>query len=180
MLSKISSFISKVKNNFPIKTVACALILVLVFYFVYHFPFTNNAFVAANIRPVAANVSGYVTDIYVKNEEYVKVGQPLFTVFRKPYQLAYQNYIAKVASAEALLISLQKQVQMTQHNVQAQLDVYKKIEFEYKHYQLALKDSAVPKVTVHNLQQEKNTAWSTLKALEKRSKKINKMLLSNV
>lgn len=167
MLSRISFRISKIRNNFPIKTVLCVFIVVLIFYFVYYFPFTNNAFVAANIRPVAANVSGYVTDIYVKNEEYVKVGQPLFTVFKKPYELAYQNYKAKVASAKARLISLQKQVEITQHSVKAQRDVYKKVAFEYQHYQLALRDSAVPKVTVHNLLQEKNTAWSTLKALEK-------------
>lgn len=35
-------------------------------------PFTNNAFVVANVRPVAANVKGYITNIYVKNEQEVK------------------------------------------------------------------------------------------------------------
>ncbi len=51
-------------------------------------PYTDNAFVVANIRPVAAEVAGPITHIDVANNHRVKMGDPLFTVFKKPYELA--------------------------------------------------------------------------------------------
>ena len=59
--------------------------------FSYLIPFTDNAFVVTNVTPVAADVSGFITDIHVKNGQRVKKNQPIFTVYQVPYQLAYQK-----------------------------------------------------------------------------------------
>lgn len=58
-----------------------AILLAALFYYLYRHwePFTQNAFVTANTRPVSAIMEGYVTDIRVRNNQFVKKGDPLFT-----------------------------------------------------------------------------------------------------
>ncbi len=130
--------VSKIKHKFPLTILLCVLAFVFFYHFSYYFPFTNNAFVVANVRPVAANVKGYITNIYVQNEETVKTGQPLFTVFKRPYQLAYIKAKSDVAEAKAQLIVLAKQVEKTQHLVQEQKERYEKFRFDYDHRSYAL------------------------------------------
>ncbi len=155
------------KHKFPFWFVIFFLVVGLLYYFAYCFPFTNNAFVVANIRPVAANVEGYITDLYVKDEEYVKKGQPLFTVFKKPYEYAYQKAVANVAEAKAQEILLEKQVQKTQNLLESQQAIYEKITYDYNRYQSALREHSVSEIAVNNLLKEKNAAFSTVKSLQK-------------
>ena len=60
----------------------------LLYWFSWHLkPFTQNAFVFADTRPVSALTEGFITEIHVKNNQFVRKGEPLFTVFREPYRL---------------------------------------------------------------------------------------------
>ena len=64
------------------------LIFCAAFWLYWHIkPFTANAFIFANTRPVSPWVAGYITDIFVKNNQFVKKGTPLFSVFSVPYTL---------------------------------------------------------------------------------------------
>ncbi len=155
------------KHQFPLAILMGVFTLICIYHFSYLIPFTNNAFVVANVRPVAANVKGYITDIYVKNEQHVIKGQPLFTVFKKPYQLAYIKAQCDVAGARAHLLVLIKQVEKTRHLIQAQKERFEKFRFNYDHNKSALDDHAVSKIIVNTTLKDKNAAFSELEALEK-------------
>lgn len=72
------------------------------YYFFWHLrPFTQNAFVFANTRIVSPLVPGYITEVYVRNNQFVRKGTPLFQTFRPPYTLEVAQLSAKIASAEA-------------------------------------------------------------------------------
>jgi len=157
----------KIKQRVPVVFLLVLFIFIFIYNFSFLFPFTNNAFVVGNVRPVAANVRGYITSIYVKNEELVKKGQPLFTVFKTPYVLAYQKAQSDVEEAKARLFVLLKQVEKTQFLIQAQKELYEKLHFDYTHNNLALSDHAVSKVTVNTLLKDQNAALNQFKALEK-------------
>lgn len=159
--------IKKMKHKFPLTLLLCVLAFILIYNFSFLFPFTNNGFIVANVSPVAANVSGYITDIYVKNEQFVKKGQPLFTVFRTPYELAYVKAKNDVAEARANLVVLTKQVEKTQLLIQAQKALYEKFQFDYQHNKSALSDHAVSKLVVNTTLKDRNAAFNQLKALEK-------------
>lgn len=139
--------------------------IILLFYLVYNFPFSNNAFVVANVRPVAANVEGYITDICVTNGEYVKKGHPLFTVFKKPYELAYQKAVADIEEAKAYKITLIQLVKKMRSLLHAKQDMYQKTSFDYERYNQALRDHAVSEVTVRNMLKEKNAILAEVDAL---------------
>ena len=50
-------------------------------------PFTADAFVFANTRTVTPWVEGYISEIYVKNNQRVRKNEPLFTTYTPPYEL---------------------------------------------------------------------------------------------
>ena len=51
----------------------------IVYWFSWHWkPFTQNAFVFADTRPVSPPVEGFITEIHVRNNQFVKKGEPLF------------------------------------------------------------------------------------------------------
>jgi multidrug resistance efflux pump len=54
-------------------------------------PHTSQARVQAFVVPVAAEVSGKVLKVHVKNNDTVKPGQPLFDIDPVPYQIALQR-----------------------------------------------------------------------------------------
>lgn len=92
--------LSKSEINLPVIVLIIGLVIGVYHWFSYLIPFTNNAFVATNIMPVAADVSGFVTKIFVKNGQLVKEGDPLIEVYPLPYQLAYDY--AKANYEEAI------------------------------------------------------------------------------
>ena len=63
--------------NFTNTIILIGILTTIIYLFSFLFPFTDNAFVVNNIRPVAALTSGYLTGLYVKNGEPVRKGQKL-------------------------------------------------------------------------------------------------------
>lgn len=53
--------------NLPIAVVLAAFVVGVYHLFSYMIPFTDNAFVVTNVTPVAADVSGFISEIHVKN-----------------------------------------------------------------------------------------------------------------
>lgn len=59
---------------------------------------TDDAQIERNMSPVIARVTGYVDRVYVKDNDYVKKGDTLFTIDNK-------DYLVKVAEANAALLA---------------------------------------------------------------------------
>ncbi|MCW8443176.1 efflux RND transporter periplasmic adaptor subunit [Fluoribacter gormanii] len=131
-----------------------ALLAVLYYFFSFLIPFTNNAFVVANIRPVAAIVSGYITDLYVRNEQYVHKGQPLFTVFQEPYKLIYNRLVEETFTAKEDLQSLEYQLQKDKQLLIQYQQEYNRIHLNYLRNRAVLKSGAISEINVKDLQYE--------------------------
>jgi RND family efflux transporter MFP subunit len=66
-------------------------------------PWTRDGRVRADVVPVAADVSGLVSDVFVHDNQVVKKGDPLFRIDQKRFELALQQAKAEVASRQATL-----------------------------------------------------------------------------
>ncbi len=66
-------------------------------------PYTSQARVNALVVPIAAEVSGTISGVFVKNNQPVTAGQELFQIDIERYRLAVDNAKASVASAKANL-----------------------------------------------------------------------------
>ena len=85
-------------------------------YYLYS-PWTRDARVRANVVTVAADVSGYVDDIRVRNNQFVHKDDVLFTIDQDRYSLALANAEAAVAATHSqylmLLDQYQRRVKLT-------------------------------------------------------------------
>ena len=84
-------------------------------YYLYS-PWTRDARVRANVVAVAPDVSGYIDDIRVKNDQFVHKGDILFTIDQDRYKLALADAEAKLAAQDA-----QRQMLLEQYERRAKL-----------------------------------------------------------
>ncbi|GIZ10480.1 HlyD family secretion protein [Flavobacterium sp. UMI-01] len=61
---------------------------------------TDDAQIEKNMTPIIPRVSGYISKVYIKDNDFVKKGDTLFTIDPKEYQLKIEEAIANLASAE--------------------------------------------------------------------------------
>ncbi|WP_426418936.1 efflux RND transporter periplasmic adaptor subunit [Bradyrhizobium genosp. A] len=79
---------------------ACFLAFDMAEYYLYS-PWTRDARVRAEIITVAPDVSGYVADVRVRNDQFVKRGDLLFVIDPERYRLALADAEATVAARSA-------------------------------------------------------------------------------
>ncbi len=120
----------KNKMNLPIFVLGLAIIIGIFHLFSYLITFTDNAFVVTNVTPVAADVSGFITDIYVKNGQRVKKNQPIFTVYQVPYQLAFEQASADYEEGLKKIIVFQKQIGKTEDLIKSTNAELGKVKYE--------------------------------------------------
>lgn len=64
---------------------------------------TDDAQIEKNMNPIIPRVSGYVDKVYIKDNDYVKKGDTLFTIDKRDYQLKIEEATAAMVGAEGNL-----------------------------------------------------------------------------
>jgi membrane fusion protein (multidrug efflux system) len=62
---------------------------------------TDDAQIEKNMNPIIPRVSGYISKVYVKDNDYVKKGDTLFTIDKRDYQLKIEEANATFIAAES-------------------------------------------------------------------------------
>jgi membrane fusion protein (multidrug efflux system) len=78
------------------------IVLAVVAAFIYYSELsrsTENAYINADVVNVAAQVSGRVTAVYIKDNQHVHKGEPLFDIDPEPFQIALSRAKADLALA---------------------------------------------------------------------------------
>ncbi|MBX3522524.1 MAG: HlyD family secretion protein [Xanthobacteraceae bacterium] len=119
---------SKPKGNDRRKkllVVAGAIAAVVIFYYGLNWLFvgrylvsTDNAYVGADMSIVAPRVSGYVANVSVPANAKVKAGDVLVTLDDGDYRLAVEQAAARLATQDASIERLQKQIVAAQAAVE--------------------------------------------------------------
>lgn len=102
-------------NKFPLKIalwsvlgVAVAITSYSIFRYLERHPSTDDAYVQANTINVAAQITGPVANIFVKDHQAVTKDQLLFTIDPKPYEIAVNKAQAAVAAQQSALLLAQQ------------------------------------------------------------------------
>lgn len=61
---------------------------------------TDDAQIEKNMNPIIPRVSGYVSKVYIKDNDFVKKGDTLFTIDKRDYQLKIEEANAALVAAE--------------------------------------------------------------------------------
>lgn len=149
-MPKFKSLLLK-QFNLPIIIVGIAAIIGIYHLFSYMIPFTDNAFVVTNVTPVAADVSGFITDIYVKNGQKVKKDDPIFKVYQEPYKLAYEQATADYQQGLKKIVVLQKQISKTNSLIKSTDAELGKAKYELSLKQAQDVSEAVPALEIKKL-----------------------------
>jgi membrane fusion protein (multidrug efflux system) len=75
---------------------------------------TDDAYVGGNVTPIAPHVAGFVQEILVSDNQFVKAGQPLIRLDTRDFQTALEHAQAVLAEREAALGNLQAQYTLQQ------------------------------------------------------------------
>lgn len=97
--------------------VVILLIYSLMRYFDRH-PNTDDAYVQAGTINIAAQVTGPVANIFVKDHQPVQKGQLLFTIDSQPFEIAVNKADANVIAKQAALVLAQQNAARILHLVQ--------------------------------------------------------------
>ncbi len=81
---------------------------------------TDDAYVGGNVTPVAPHVSGYVAEVAVTDNQFVKAGQVLIRIDARDYQVALAHADAVLAARTAALDGLRAQYVLQQSTVRQQ------------------------------------------------------------
>jgi multidrug resistance efflux pump len=112
MNTKLMSFI-----RFSVTTLVVVIALVVAYLLWVHYkvePWTRDGRVSANVVQIAPDVSGLVTEVRVKDNQEVKVGDVLFVIDRVRYQVALEQAKAAVTSVQTQLGQAEREVKRNQ------------------------------------------------------------------
>jgi membrane fusion protein (multidrug efflux system) len=85
---------------------------------------TDDAYVGGDVTPIAPHVAGFVQQILVTDNEFVRAGQPLVRLDTRDMQAALDHAQAVVAERQATLVNLRAQYNLQQSVLlQAEADV---------------------------------------------------------
>lgn len=143
-------------ENYTIVVIGLASFVIYAFSFM--FPITDDAFVVNNVRPVVAEVNGYVTEIYVKNGQQVKRGEPLFKVLDEPYKYDLERLESRLKKAKEELKALGYQLEKDINLSQSKKKTYEKIALDDKMYQVGLKAEVVSSIVAENSRKDTMSA----------------------
>lgn len=110
-----------------------ALVIIGYFYLISgRYVSTDNAYVKADMVSVSPDVGGRIVKVFVKQNEHVTAGDPLFQIDPAPYKLALAEAQAQLQAAKSNVNSLKAKYQMTV----AQLSLAKSnVDFYSKEFQ---------------------------------------------
>ena len=111
-----------------------------------------------NVTPIAADVSGFVTKIYVSNGTVVKKDEPLFEVYQKPYQLEYDHASAKYKEAVEHLKVIEQETEKTTALLKAAKFSYEKAQYEFDLKNASSVHEALSKLEVKKRNYDMQTA----------------------
>lgn len=93
--------------------VIAALVIAGTVYYIHgkNYPSTDDAYIQANVIDVAPQVNGRILSVSVKDQEYVKKNQLLFTIDPTPFNFALQKATADLTTAQQQAAAAENAVQ---------------------------------------------------------------------
>lgn len=73
-------------------------------------PFTDNAYVRGDVTPLSPRVTGYVVEVAIRDNQWVRAGDVLFRIDDRDYRARVAQAAAEVAARRAALANLGSQI----------------------------------------------------------------------
>nr|WP_314896094.1 HlyD family secretion protein [uncultured Flavobacterium sp.] len=145
---------------------------------------TDDAQIEKNMNPIIPKVSGYVDKVYIKDNDFVKKGDTLFTIDKRDYQLKIDEAMASLMAAEgnfevskADIGSALANISVSDANVQSaggNIETAKirlgRITSDYNRYENLFKNHSITKQQYEQALAAKQEAESQIRILQQQEK----------
>lgn len=145
---------------------------------------TDDAQIEKNMNPIIPKVSGYVDKVYIKDNDFVKKGDTLFTIDKRDYQLKIDEASAALMAAEgnfevskADIGSALANISVSDANVQSaggNIETAKirlgRITSDYNRYENLYKNHSITKQQYEQALAAKQEAESQIRILQQQEK----------
>ncbi|TGD58931.1 HlyD family secretion protein [Flavobacterium humi] len=145
---------------------------------------TDDAQVEKNMNPIIPRVSGYITKVYVKDNQFVKKGDTLFTIDNRDYMVkvaeakaaligAEENYAvskADIGTAQANVSVSDANVQSASGNIETAKIRLTRASNDYERYNNLYKNHSITKQQFEQAEAAKLEAQSQLRILQEQQK----------
>ena len=156
-----------IRKYLPVIILLTVLFSLALYWLCWHLkPFTGNAFVFANTRPVSPWTAGYITQVFVRNNQFVKKGTPLFSIFSPPYQLKARELEHEKSALEAKLKSCEAQWKRALEEIKTFRADIEKFSYLYNRGEAMFKSAAVSEDYVIDQKRNLLVASANLAAAE--------------
>lgn len=151
------------KTIYRLLFIAILLAFILAYRFLfYYFTYSRDAYAYANVVNISSVVSGHISRVLIKDNQYVKADQPLVQLDPAPFQYAVNQ--AKALLSEAKITHQNAQSTIAQYidkvtEKQTALDTARD---HLQRYQELYKQNAISQITVSNAQAKVKTAQAAL------------------
>lgn len=149
-----------------------------------HHEETDDAQISSNISPVIPRVSGYVTEVRVKDNQQVKRGDTLIILDNRDHKIKVEQAEAALATAQSNRGAAQATTTASQENIntyranvgtiEAQIEVAKvnlqRVSQDYDRYANLIKDHTITQQQFEQAQAAKETAERQLDVLAEQKK----------
>ena len=132
----------KIRKKYVWLIIIVIIIALLIFIFYSVCAYTSNAYIRANWVEISPRVNGYVDDISIKNNQFVKKGDFLFTLDRYPYQMKVEKMKAQLKVAEAQEKYLEATITTLREQKQSANNQLQLMEIERTRYKILSTDHA--------------------------------------
>ncbi|NIJ69531.1 HlyD family secretion protein [Xanthomonas sp. 60] len=111
------------KVRWTLTIIGVAVLVILIAWLVYHLLVgrylqdTNNAYLQADAVAVAPRINGYVTEVLVQDNQWVKAGEPLLRIDPRTYRATLDQAEAVIAVREADIAAARAGVQGQQSSL---------------------------------------------------------------
>lgn len=122
----------------------------------------SGHFEAAQTVEIRARVSGFVDHIHFKDGQLVEVGDPLFTIDPRPFEIAVESARAEIARAEAQVTLAASEVKRATPLLRS--SAISEREFTQRNANLSVAEAQLQVAKAALKEAELNLAWTVVKA----------------
>ncbi len=112
---------SRAKIILPVAALVLAAAAAILYHLYAGWESTDDAQIDGYINPISSRVAGYITQVYVDDNQYVKAGTLLVEIDAKDYQVALDSARATLANDQATAAASQVNVPITSISTSSQV-----------------------------------------------------------
>lgn len=164
------------KNWMRILIVCFILVFAYIIVADRHAPLTTEGRVLGYVVQVAPEVTGKITQVYVRNNQKVKQGEALFEIDDRKYTIALDKANLSLKSAFEKEETLYSQREAAQANISRALASYNNAHREYQRLEKLSQKNVISQSKVDNAAAQDHIARATLRAQKQNLKVIEAQL----